>query len=124
MKYPFTFIDNDDATIDFKYPYDSDTNRLPINTFSTWNCQMQVCGGIEDFIFVANTKSDPKDFVLSFFKFMLQKLGKPLLLFDISQSKVESLLSYLNRGSLVMKSNFVSTNGSNRTILIINIMKL
>lgn len=90
-------------------------NKITFHTYPTANCQL---GSICPFVNLLKVSTDLIG--------QLKELGqiKRLWLIDINRGYLSKTLSIIPAKAIVMQNNYTSSNGSEMTIMIINVSKL
>lgn len=101
-----------------------------INLFNAiYNCQINIAGGIEEILLdYATGNEEVGSFLTAFFNKVYQTNGKPCILIEVNEEVRDYIVNYINDlkkpESILLNQEFVSSNGNNRVVMILNIYKL
>lgn len=90
------------------------------NKNSTGNCQIDVIGSLENFLYKDFEKEEipiVKKALLDF----AEKLGKPCLMVDVKPYVLKRLKQLFKKEDFILEAPYVSTNGNKLTICIIKL---
>lgn len=109
-----TKLENKDSVLNYMYG----PNSFSIEFGSTWNCQLNVIAGIEDFLEELDNYSEQISFK-ELVEEVVKTTGRPLFLCDVSDLKhntLEEVCPY----SIIGHTPYLSSNGNDRHIVIFN----
>lgn len=98
---------------------EEDSYRSCIFTSPTANCQLYSIGNVDHILY------KDKELRLEIFKFIQRQVSKNIVLLDIKQTIENQVLEiFPDKHDIISRTPYVSTNGSNMLILLINTLKL
>lgn len=98
---------------------DENNNQIALITrHVTWNCQVFSIGGFNNLVY----RPDLMDIL--FDVYWKHAAGKRIMLIDVHTSVAEYFTSKIDKSHIRLKAPYVSTNGSDMTIMMVNLESL